>query len=501
MRTPLLALAALTLAGPALAGWPETWFQWYGNWTERPQYGYEGTGPRFMRSDRNGQCADLLGGQRTPGQELTTRACTGADTQVFHFGSNNRLTSGELCVTARARGEPRKKEIKVTLQPCVANDNNQAWTLQWGVILNNVGQGGALDLFLETNNPDVEANRLVVWGWHNGANQHWLMMPTNKDAKILFSSATVSYGAGSKAGSITAFASLENKPPGEGNLRTLAPGGSFDVRLEPGAAQHMFFIVPDGSGQRFEWRFRDQTYQLPQGWIYYKSPSCMLQGGSRLNLEGTDAGLTLTQKTARCDGFDSGAPVAFDAPPEFAYSGRRECRDPKDDLAWRKRACLSQLAWEPPGHDYWRAESPVDLGPFRYCDAGGESWAYNDGRLSPGGAVEGVPYHFGFHTPWGANQWWFVDLGGSVLVKSLKVRKRDNCCWSRSSHWVVDLSDDAEAWREATLTKESRTCIEDESVVSCKVDLERPESARFVRLRHKAGDYFHLGQVQVYGCD
>jgi len=117
------------------------------------------------------------------------------------------------------------------------------------------------------------------------------------------------------------------------------------------------------------------------------------------------------------------------------------------------------------------------------------------------GAVDGAKTgKWGFHTAQEADPWWQVDLGEVRPVARVVLWNRcDGGSAGRLRQFSLLLSADGKAWREAYR--------HDGSVFHGQTDgkpLAIPtggEQARFVRVRARGTQYFHLDEVEVYGPD
>ena len=94
-----------------------------------------------------------------------------------------------------------------------------------------------------------------------------------------------------------------------------------------------------------------------------------------------------------------------------------------------------------------------------------------------------------FHTNFENEPWVEVDLLQPTKFSAVTVRNRSDGAWDRAYPLVLEVSDDAQAWRAlADQPSEFRVW---------KAKFE-PVTARYVRVRAKKQTYLHLDAVQVH---
>lgn len=101
----------------------------------------------------------------------------------------------------------------------------------------------------------------------------------------------------------------------------------------------------------------------------------------------------------------------------------------------------------------------------------------------------GVTTNILFHTTTEAKPWFEVDLGRPSSFSVVEVENRGDCCPDRALPLVLEVSDDAQQWREVA----RRT----ESFDTWRAELS-PQTARYVRARALKTTALHLVGMSVY---
>jgi hypothetical protein len=94
-----------------------------------------------------------------------------------------------------------------------------------------------------------------------------------------------------------------------------------------------------------------------------------------------------------------------------------------------------------------------------------------------------------FHTEEEVGPWVEFDLGSATRVSEVYVKNRVDSVWDRAAPLVIEVSDDAETWREVAR--------QPESFRSWTASFE-PVAPRYVRLRVDRRSYLHLARVEIH---
>ncbi len=142
------------------------------------------------------------------------------------------------------------------------------------------------------------------------------------------------------------------------------------------------------------------------------------------------------------------------------------------NLALHKLASQSSTATDSEGHNY---------SAFRGVDG------VKTGNIRDGG----------FHTNSEENAWWQVDLGARHDLDYALLYNRQDCCGERARSLEVLLSDDGQSWQ--SVYKHDGSIFGGADGHPLKVDLNGQE-ARFLRVQLRETNWFHLDEVEVFGC-
>lgn len=97
---------------------------------------------------------------------------------------------------------------------------------------------------------------------------------------------------------------------------------------------------------------------------------------------------------------------------------------------------------------------------------------------------------FFFHTSPSDHPWLVVDLGTSMMIRSLLVENRRDCCWERALPLDVEVMDPStESWRRVAQRRAGFHVWTHEIA---------PVSARYVRFRLGAEGVLHLRRISLY---
>ncbi|MEE7493074.1 class I SAM-dependent methyltransferase [Methylobacterium oryzae] len=126
-----------------------------------------------------------------------------------------------------------------------------------------------------------------------------------------------------------------------------------------------------------------------------------------------------------------------------------------------------------------------------------QSSFYETNAETPQGAVNGIRTgRFGFHTAHEDRPWWCLDLGSVQKFDEIRIYNRlDAFCPERSRHIEIFISDDRIDWKK--IYSHDGTVFG--GVVGKPLLFVKPgATARFILLRLRDTNFFHLDEVEVY---
>ena len=98
---------------------------------------------------------------------------------------------------------------------------------------------------------------------------------------------------------------------------------------------------------------------------------------------------------------------------------------------------------------------------------------------------------FAFHTQKEENPWLVIDLGRERKVMGAEIVNRSDAQGSRTSRLWMSVSQDGKNWRDVWHSDDTRR--------RWNAVLEKPESARYVRIQMRKNEIFHLKRVRIFG--
>ena len=132
-----------------------------------------------------------------------------------------------------------------------------------------------------------------------------------------------------------------------------------------------------------------------------------------------------------------------------------------------------------------RAIAAPDLAKGKPWRASSKLYDCHPELIDCGGARTSIFFHTNFEN----DPWVEIDLLVPTKFSAVTVRNRSDGAWDRAYPLVLEVSDDAQAWRVlADQPSEFRVW---------KAKFE-PVTARYVRVRAKKQTYLHLDAVQVH---
>jgi hypothetical protein len=120
----------------------------------------------------------------------------------------------------------------------------------------------------------------------------------------------------------------------------------------------------------------------------------------------------------------------------------------------------------------------------------GKKWRTSSAQTAASGTVpKSSSADYFFHTKEEPSPWFEIDLGSPMKVGSVTMENRRDCCFARALPVIVEVSDDAKAFREVAKTTEEFR--------STRVSFPST-TARYVRLRVPHRSFLHLASVGVF---
>lgn len=104
---------------------------------------------------------------------------------------------------------------------------------------------------------------------------------------------------------------------------------------------------------------------------------------------------------------------------------------------------------------------------------------------------------WGFHTENEERPWWQIDLGKSTMLERMLIYNRCDLA-DRASRLIILVSDDAENFRQ--VYQHNGTIFFGHTDKKPLVVTLGGIKARYVRLQLPGKSYFHLDEVEIYGC-